>query len=189
MSSSEIFTDIYQREVWGSGSGGGSTPEYLGAYIALVEWLIKVCRPATVLDIGCGVGWIANRINWQDCLYIGIDVVRDVVEQARPRISGEVYVLDAITDTLPPADLVLLKEVTQHLDNASITTIIEKLRSYPLVLHCSAWREEVNQEISTGGFRSVDLSKPPFSLPCETLLQYEVGESRYMCQLWRTHGI
>jgi len=39
--------------------------------------------------------------------------------------------LNAVADSLPPGDVVILKQVLQHLRNADIAAIVEKLAQYP----------------------------------------------------------
>lgn len=184
---SEIFTDIYARRVWGDGSGGGSNPEAVPEYIALVERLLGELKPSRVLDIGCGYGWIAQRITWGDAPYIGIDCVAEAVKHARRIIPGLILWGDALQFSLPSAGLILVKEVTQHLDNRSVHTLLQQLERFPAVLHCSAVTSEMNGEISTGETRGVDIAKPPFSRSCKTVLEYCVGETSYLCQLWYPH--
>ncbi len=192
----KVFTDIYERKTWGDGSGGGSVPEHLPEYRALVGSLIYFNGYVKrVLDIGCGLGWLAASIDWHGAWYIGMDVVPSAVEHTRKLIdkgngpTGIVIHGDALADELPPADLVLLKEVTQHLDNASVLTLIDRLRTYPLVLHTSV-RSGVgtNAPIAMGQTRGVDLTLSPFGLPCETMLTYSVANTQYLCQLWRPNA-
>ncbi len=191
----EVFTDIYERKTWGDGSGGGSVPEHLPEYRALVETLIRQNGVKCVLDIGCGLGWLAASIDWQGAWYVGMDVASHPVAHMRKLIdkgngpAGIVIHGDVLVDELPPADLVLLKEVTQHLDNASVLALIDRLRTYPLILHASV-RSGVgtNAPIAMGQTRGVDLTLSPFGLPCETVLIYSVANTQYLCQLWRPNA-
>ncbi len=187
--SERVFTDIYERQVWGGGSGGGSNPEYLGEYIALVESLLKP-SPFFVLDIGCGVGWIAKSINWGDCEYLGIDVVESVVEQAwenTGRGKLDFLSIDATSHPLPTANLVLMKEVTQHLDIATVHRLLKNVSHCGAVLHTSIVGP-YNHEIPMGQTAARDLGWAPFKLDCETVLEYEVGFTTYRSQLWRPNG-
>ncbi len=189
--SERVFTDIYDRKVWGGGSGGGSNPQYLGEYIALVESLLKP-SPFFVLDIGCGVGWIAKSINWGDCEYLGIDVVESVVEQAwdnTGRGKLDFLSIDATNHPLPTADLVLIKEVTQHLDFATVHRLLKNVSHCGAVLHTSVLQDNSsNDDIEMGQTSGRDLDLAPFNLNCKTLLEYQVGDVWYLSQLWRPNG-
>jgi len=44
--------------------------------------------------------------------------------------------LNAVADSLPPGDVVILKQVLQHLRNADIAAIVEKLAQYPTWIVC-----------------------------------------------------
>jgi len=181
----EVFREIYATRFWGEGSGGGSNPKQVASYLKFLDGLILDLKPSRVLDIGCGVGWMAGAVNWRGARYIGVDVVPEVVDEASHHLPGEFHVLDAITDPLPAADLAILKEVTQHLDNASILKLLGNIQTYPLVLHCSIHEGESNGEIKMGETRSVDLRLEPFSIPCENVFTYQIAGSNYLCQLWR----
>lgn len=178
----EVFGEIYRTGVWGSGSGGGSNPIAMRPYIDLVSSL--ALHHHAVLDIGCGDGLIASAINWGSAKYTGVDGVPEMVAKCKA-LYLNAHVLDALVDQLPAADLVLIKEVTQHLPNAMVAQILERLRCYPAVLHTSCVDKHTNLDIELGQTRGVDLRLPPFELPAQTLLEFEAGGTRYMSQMWR----
>ncbi len=148
-----IFTDIYARKAWGDGSGGGSTPSTARPYCQYITKLLSGLPagriPAgTVLDIGCGDGVVAKGIEWGRWTYIGVDAAQG---------------FDALTDRLPYADIVLCKEVMQHLSNAQVQLLLDRTAHYPLRIFTSMTGPGVNVDIPTGDSRPVDLSLPPFS--------------------------
>lgn len=49
--------------------------------------------PATVLDIGCGEGWLARALSRHGIAVLGIDVVPALIEQARAAGGGDFRVL------------------------------------------------------------------------------------------------
>ena len=115
----EVFTDIYARRVWGDGSGGGSGPQaqpycdFVSEYLKMPPYPIGV---RTALDIGCGDERVAKRIRWGIFTYIGVDAAQG---------------FDALTDELPAADLVLCKEVMQHLSNEQVQLLLDRTAHYP----------------------------------------------------------
>ena len=190
---SDVFTDLYAPgSMWGDGSGGGPDPQNAAAYVAFLYGFLAGLKPATVLDIGCGDGRIAGAINWQGAHYIGIDVAQPALDLFR-RWSGkmetagsvEYWQADALVDPLPDADLVICREVLQHIPKSDARRIIERLRWYPQILHCSALTNRINGDVVTGWCRGVDLSLPPFSLPVETVFRYRMFAVEYICQVWR----
>lgn len=174
-----IFTDIYRQKRWGDGAGGGSLPEFCGPYMRLIEQLSRGCD---VLDIGCGDGLLASRINWSSSRYIGVEIVPDVAEKCvLPCICA-----DAMFYDLPRADLVIVKEVMQHLSEPDIRRLLGNIhRCCPdaQLLHCSYVDHPVNRPTPTGGSRCVDLAKAPFELSAETVLEYRICDTAYFCQL------
>ncbi len=73
---------------------------------------------------------------------------------------------------LPEADIVLVKEVTQHLPNSDVIRMLDRLSQYNCVVHCSGGLGEPNCDIVMGDCRPVDLSLPPFSRNARTVLEY-----------------
>ena len=161
----EVFTDIYARKAWGDGSGGGSAPDTARPYCELVSCAVIGATSSgsalTVLDIGCGDGVVSKGINWLNATYIGVDAAQG---------------FDALTDPLPAADLVLCKEVMQHLSNAQVQLLLDRTAHYPVRLFTNSTyampERPVNCDIETGDFRPVDLSLPPFNQDCDTVLTY-----------------
>ena len=186
MKPDQIFDDIYSNKKWGDGSGGGSDPAVCAPYCRLVEWIIEERNIKRVLDLGCGDGRVAAYIDWRGVYYVGIDCSREcpnLAVQYPTWNNHEILIRDILADPLPVAsyfDLVLLKEVTQHLPNADVIRLMERLKDYPLVLHCSGYDGPFNVDIAMGETRPVDLALPPFGLPAKTILTYGGG---YTCQL------
>ena len=190
---SDVFTGLYAPgSMWGDGSGGGSDPNNAAAYVEFLNAFLAKYEPRRVLDIGCGDGRMAGAINWQGARYIGIDVAQPALDLFR-QWSGDMktaawaewWQADALTDSLPNADLAICKEVLQHLTNDDVQRMIERLQAYPLVLHCSAMTHSINGDVETGWCRGVDLSLPPFSLPVETVFRYRMFGVNYICQVWK----
>lgn len=154
-----IFTDIYERKAWGDGSGGGSAPDVARPYVDFVNQFLDIAPLSInrILDIGCGDGVVASMIDWSGYEYIGVDAAQG---------------FDALTDPLPEADLVLCKEVLQHLSNAQVQLLLDRTAHYPRRLFTSMTGEGTNKDISCGGSRPVDLSQAPFYQNCRTVLTY-----------------
>ena len=55
---------------------------------AIIETVLG-CKPATVLDIGCGEGWLARALARHGVRVTGIDAVPELIEQARRAGGGE----------------------------------------------------------------------------------------------------
>jgi len=84
--------------------------------------------------------------------------------------------LDAAQDQLPPADLLLVKDVLQHWSNAKVRQLIPTFQRFARVLVTNdliaAQPRQLNQDIPDGDFRPIDLMAPPFNLPAHEILIY-----------------
>ena len=60
---------------------------------AVVE-AVLVCNPRTVLDIGCGEGWLVRALTGQGIDSRGIDAVPALIDQARQAGGGRFDVMD-----------------------------------------------------------------------------------------------
>ncbi len=187
----KLFKEIYADRRGGYGSGGGSGEDVCWPYLRLVERILAKYQPRTVLDIGCGDGQVASRIDWGTTRYIGMDVTQEPIDMHRDQwihrgcYPPQLILGDALEDELPDADLVLTKEATQHMDLASIQILLRRLRKYPRVLHTSVVDSTTNVDIDPGACRTVDLRMSPFSLPVEDLLMWKCGYALpFMTQMW-----
>jgi hypothetical protein len=65
--------------------------------------------------------------------------LRELIERNRRlfvRDNLTFAVLDAVADPLPPGDVVIVKQVLQHLRNADVAAIVRKLAQYPTCIVC-----------------------------------------------------
>lgn len=178
-----IFESIYRDKHWGDGSGGGSRPEAALPFADIATRIIRKLLPAVVLDIGAGDGWTASHIDLGKARYVGIDAALSIVAHAQEHHGWGVFLQrDALTEPLPVADLVLLKEVTQHLDDASVHVLLHKLRKYPAILHCSALSPGDAGAV-TGGYRPVRLKD--FGVDTLSYGEWKAGDTPYHAELWR----
>ncbi len=196
------FDEIYAGGGWGGlGSGPGSLPHNAQPYVGFVKRLLRRGDVRTVVDVGCGDWqmWPSGTFDGIE-KYVGYDVVESVVERnsavyGSPRI--EFHLADATRIRLPQADLLLCKEVLQHLPNQVAHTFLTNvLASFRTVVVCddismessSSWRRvvrrmldlvipppvRVNMEIEPGGYRPIDYHLPRFAdLPLARCLDYE----------------
>jgi len=122
-------------------SGGGShNPDVVNPYVQSVrEFLASLGRPLTVVDLGCGDFNIGNRLTDLAATYIACDVVEALIERNRRlfvRNNLQFLRLDAIADPLPPGDVVIVKQVFQHLRNNQIAAILGKMQAFNVWIIC-----------------------------------------------------
>jgi hypothetical protein len=142
----ELFGRIYRDKVWGGDgvdffSGTGShTPELIEPYVSAVRGFVSQLSPAPVLvDLGCGDFVAGSRLADLGRSYIGCDVVPELIDRNRRLFVREnlrFIILDAVLDPLPPGDVVIVKQVLQHLCNQQIAAIVSKLAQYKIWIVC-----------------------------------------------------
>ena len=86
------------------------------------------------MDLGCG-DWASSRlVDWSGIDYLGLDVVPVAIEHCRthyrrPGVRFEVF--DLVEETRRLADLLICKEVLQHLPNAGVHLALSLSRPLP----------------------------------------------------------
>ena len=188
LSVKQTFEKIYAEGWWGHyraerlefDSGKSSHLSYfLEAYIHAIH-AVKSSNPeiATVLDLGCGDFNVGRQIAPQFSTYAGVDIVKSLIDRNQAlygRDSTTFLCCDITKDKLPDADLILIRQVLQHLSNDDILAFLKNIQGkyrhliISETLHKS-WRFTPNKDIPTGSgvmFHKkigVVLDKPPFNL-------------------------
>jgi SAM-dependent methyltransferase len=185
------FEKIYSESIWGNGSGNGSSLEACVPYMEFLSKFIKDNYIETVVDAGCGDWQFSQHFDWGNVNYLGLDTVRNVIEANRAKYESEnikFAVVDLVDGNLPPSDLLIVKDVLQHLSNESINKIISKFQNYKYVLvvndiYDSKW---LNAQISDGDYRPLDLKLPPFKLSCIKVFEWNAsGDPKVVYQFLR----
>lgn len=164
----DVFSTIYEQSVWGQGSGLGSSPEVARPYMLFLQDFLTNNRIRSVVDLGCGDWQFSQHINWGDCLYTGIDVVPSVIEANQKRFGrpNRTFVCaDPATDPsrVPSADLLLVKDVLQHLSNENAQKILTLTNQFKFSLITNAFAP-TNDDCQNGDTRPLDLREQPFNL-------------------------
>ena len=170
----DTFNRIYAEGTWGKDvagkgtSGTGSTLEITREYRAYVEGFIKTHNVTSVVDAGCGDWSFSSAIDWDDASYLGVDIASDVIAAVRRKHEkGKItFQVGDITDELPAADLLISKEVLQHLSNELVQKFIRNnLRKgkYKWAILTND-RGSKNSDVTSGGYRAIDLSAAPFEV-------------------------
>src|SRR5262249_39104570 len=107
-------------------SGTGSTLEITKEYRAYVEDFIKKHNIESVVDAGSGDWSFSSAIDWGNASYLGVDIASDVIAAVRNKHEkGQIkFQVGNIRDNPPPADLLISKDVLQHLSNELVHKFI-----------------------------------------------------------------
>lgn len=166
----EEFTEIYRRGVWGTEgfSGGGAQLANARQYVHFLQSFLKEKNIRSVIDIGCGDWGLSQHIDWTGIQYTGYDVVRYIIEKDQQLFGTPTIMFvhaDALETDLPEADLLICKDVLQHISNANIIHFLAKLNKFK---HCLITNDfnftpnKNNLDVDHGGFRAIDPSQPPW---------------------------
>lgn len=159
----DVMEQVYDMKLWGGNdcdfySGDGSHhPEIVDPYIEdLTVFLTSFEIPLTVCDLGCGDFHVGKELVKHTKNYIAVDIVKDLIDRNRRKFIAtnlEFQCLDIAIDNLPSGDCALLRQVLQHLSNAEIQKIVERLSSFKYVIlteHLPNGDFEPNKDIISG---------------------------------------
>ena len=152
-SNSEIFSAIYAKGGWSRpvdgekfNSGSGSHNEQMIVpYINMLTQLLMNNGIRNIVDIGCGDFWVMRHVlelldqNNFNYFYTGIDVVEAVIKhnaETFKALNKRFICRDAAADNepLPNGELLIIRQVLQHLSNADIQKILAKATHFKFML-------------------------------------------------------
>jgi 2-polyprenyl-3-methyl-5-hydroxy-6-metoxy-1,4-benzoquinol methylase len=205
VSTQEVFSLIYEEGIWGNSkdksrpffSGSGSDDSVIvSSYIqAMRAFLSTLDRKPKVVDLGCGDFTVSSKIRDLCDTYIACDIVPQLVKfnkETYKELDVDFKVIDFTTEAIPSGDIVIIRQVLQHLSNSQIMQVIPKLISqYKYVILTEhlpdLQRFEHNDDITSGpetrlGFESgVVLTSAPFNLKAKS--------ERVLCQVPESNGV
>ena len=176
---SSRFEQIYAGNEWGHGSGEGSLPEHNQGYVKFLEDFLVSHAVKTVVEMGCGDWQFSKDIRWGVARYQGFDVVPAVVSANQQRYArdGVIFTLyGGDPAALPAADLLIVKDVLQHLNDATVQRTLEHFPRFRQVLATNCVNPRgptMHRDIADGDFRYLDLRQPPFSLQATEVYSFE----------------
>ncbi len=165
-----IFNKIYRLNNWGDPetvSGPGSNLKNTEILRKELPLILKELNVKSLLDIPCGDFFWMKEIVLPLDLYIGADVVDELVMRNKSLYGNKFINLDITKDKLPSTDAIFCRDCLPHF---SIKLIKASLRSIKLsgakyfftstYLSCKE-----NKDIHVGGFRPVNFQIKPFNFP------------------------
>jgi hypothetical protein len=187
----EIFSEIYRRQLWGRPAGdrqfssghGSSMDIHVEPYVAAIgQFVGSLGRRPSVIDLGCGDFNVGSRIRHHFGTYIACDVAPEVLAENGVRYSGmnvDFRQLDIIGDELPTADVCIIRQVLQHLSNADIVQVVQKLQSIQILILTEPLPKTdftpnldqptgVSSRLARGIQSGVVLTEPPFNLSAKS---------------------
>jgi hypothetical protein len=174
----EVFDLIHQQNFWGSSesaSGLGSECAYAKRYRNRLHILLKERGLLRIFDAPCGdLNWITPIIDDPDLDYLGGDVSTRVVQVAAMKRPGvRVQAFDITADMFPDADVWHCRDCLFHLPFHDIRRALVNFGTsnvpYAILTSHNARFFHRNLDVNLGGFRYLDLHRPPIGLPRATV--------------------
>ena len=183
----DVFSQIYKNGEWGRNaegegiSGMGSVPANALPYMKMLQEFIIKYQIKSAVDIGCGDWELSKLIHWGAIDYYGYDAAAEVIANNISRYGSanrHFYACDAIHTELPSADLLICKDVLQHLPNSYISDFLRQLDKYKYCLITNdiafepQYDRKLNLDIPMGSGRCIDLTQAPFNIKGIPLMRY-----------------
>ena len=148
MSQKDVFTEVYKKQIWGDGSeknplsGGGSNPDSASPYVEFIRQIIESEGIESVLDVGHGDWTMWRDYKFENVSYIGIDVASEISNDLNMKFgnnSRKFLEFESENYVYPPSDLIISKEVLQHLPNKDVFLFLEKISEFEYIVLCNGF--------------------------------------------------
>ena len=133
------FDNMYKKKIWGGGSGTGSKMTMDNQwYLKKIQDIIKDKDIKTILDVGCGDWEIMKNLSYEGLVYDGIDIVKSVIDDNKTYESNNIrfYHKNILKEDIENYDLIIIKDVLQHLEDYDIIKIMDKLMKKAKYILC-----------------------------------------------------
>lgn len=180
------FDKMYRLKRWvgdsdSSGSGTGSTVAGNFQYVQTISRMISELDIQSVVEVGCGDFVVMNNVQFGVATYHGWDVSKIAINLARQLTNnpGTHFSVSGVNQVYEGGDLLVLKDVLQHLSIQDGTRILSQLHKYKYAIitnDLNPGQPNVDRDLKTGlpllpgGYRSLDVRQPPFDLICDQTL-------------------
>lgn len=134
----DAFDEVYRKGMWKQGnatSGLGSEGLLADRYINFVTGYALAHNLRTAVDAGCGDFSVGSRIAPKFDHYAAIDASPFIIDTNRQRYAElavanvSFAVADMTSASFPEADLIMIRQVLQHLTNDQIERILKNLEA------------------------------------------------------------
>jgi len=180
----EVFTTINTENLWNnreSISGPGSTHFVTNYLVTALPGLLNKYDIRSILDAPCGDFHWMQMVDLSNVNYMGADIVEQLIiannNTYGARNISFIY-SDITKDTLPPVDLIIVRDCLVHFNDNQIFDFFCNLcrseisflltTNFPLTKH--------NYNITCGNWRPINLMRKPYSLPKEIDILWEKCE-------------
>jgi SAM-dependent methyltransferase len=106
---------------------------FFGARVKAIAEFLTIEPGVSVLDIGCGPGYILNYIS-SNVYYVGYDIDQSYIDHANTKFGGRGRFYCRFFDAtaaqeLNPVDIVMMNGVLHHISDAELAATLANVRS------------------------------------------------------------
>ncbi|MEH6640060.1 MAG: class I SAM-dependent methyltransferase [Porticoccaceae bacterium] len=169
----QVFTDIYRNNKWrgkDSASGQGSDAFQTRIIVKELPVVFSDFGISKMLDIPCGDFYWMKTVDLSNIDYTGADIVDDLIREnieqyGRDGVCFEK--LNLIKDKLPKVDLIVCRDCLVHFSFEDIFSALDNVcNSQSEYFFTTTFTGKTgNYDITTGGWRPLNLEIAPFMLP------------------------
>lgn len=198
-SPSQVFSAYYHNNKWGdpdSRSGKGSNLTSTQDLRAKLPPLLRDLGVKTMLDLPCGDFFWMQHVDLAGIAYTGGDIVPGLIDENTQNYAGperQFSVIDLISGPIPQNTLIFTRDCLVHLSSAHVKAAIRNIKASGSTWLLTTTYPGIpeNVDISTGEWRAIDLTQPPFAFPAPVQI-IEEGQGHVrgqapnkMLGLWR----
>lgn len=169
-----IFNKIYVSNHWGSSETRSGPGSEIGNTLGLRSFLpaiIDVLDVEMLLDAGCGdCNWV-KTLSLNLKLYVGVDIVKDIVETNQMRFGNEgcrFTCIDIVCDELPQVQAILCRDCLIHMSYEDIRATLRNFKrsGAKYLIGSSYSRVMANPaDINAGEWHLINFQIAPFNFP------------------------
>ena len=173
----ERFTEVYEKRQWATGESASGPGSERGSgsvdhTIRLLHRFIPELAVRSIADIPCGdFHWMGDVLEAHPQVdYVGYDIVQSLIARNRRTFPDRTFVdLDIVTQVPPPADLIVCKDLVNHLYERDVRAALRNMAasgSTWLLITSNAGYPNCELDMrGAGASRELDLAAPPYDLP------------------------
>ena len=174
----EVFIEIEKENVWNEAetkSGIGSSILQTKKIVEQIPKVLNDLNIKSIFDIPCGdFNWF-QKIDLTGKQYCGGDIVEKIITYNNSKFKKDNtnFIVFNLLEEIPKYyDLIFCRDCLVHFSFADIEKTISNIKDSgsKYLIATTFPEEESNENIITGGWRPIDLTKEPFNFPKPVML-------------------
>jgi glycosyltransferase involved in cell wall biosynthesis len=166
------FTDIFLNNSFhgtSSISGSGSDLQQTQIIRNEIPKLFEKYKIKSFIDAPCGDFFWMQHVNLDNIKYLGIDIVKELIKENNKKFNNsqrKFVCKNIITDKLPAADIILIRDCWVHLSTNDIFSCVKNLkRSKIKYLLTTSFTDIVLNSELDDIWRPINLELSPYDFP------------------------